>query len=398
MFETLKPKLEQELKEIQEAGLFKNERVITSPQSARITIAGGKEVLNFCANNYLGLSSHPRVIQAAKDAIDSHGFGMSSVRFICGTQDIHKTLEQKISEFLGTEDTILYAAAFDANGGVFEPILGPEDAIISDALNHASIIDGVRLCKAMRFRYQHNDMEDLEKQLQDAEAKGAVNKIIVTDGVFSMDGTIAQLDKIVALAEKYKTLVMSDECHSTGFLGKTGRGVHELKGVMGKIDIITGTLGKALGGASGGFTSGKKEIIEILRQRSRPYLFSNTLAPSITGASIEVFNLLTETTELRDKLESNTTYFRKKMTEAGFDIKPGEHAIVPIMLYDAVLSQKMAEKLLEKGVYVIGFYYPVVPKGQARIRVQISAGHEQSHLDQAIEAFVTVGKELGVIS
>ncbi|MCH7403080.1 glycine C-acetyltransferase [Belliella kenyensis] len=398
MFETLKPKLEQELKEIQEAGLFKNERIITSPQSASITIAGGKEVLNFCANNYLGLSSHPRVIQAAKDAIDSHGFGMSSVRFICGTQDIHKTLEQKISEFLGTEDTILYAAAFDANGGVFEPILGPEDAIISDALNHASIIDGVRLCKAMRFRYQHNDMEDLEKQLQEAEAKGAVNKIIVTDGVFSMDGTIAQLDKIVALAEKYKALVMSDECHSTGFMGKTGRGVHELKGVMGKIDIITGTLGKALGGASGGFTSGRKEIIEILRQRSRPYLFSNTLAPSITGASIEVFNLLTETTELRDKLESNTTYFRKKMTEAGFDIKPGEHAIVPIMLYDAVLSQKMAEKLLEKGVYVIGFYYPVVPKGQARIRVQISAGHEQSHLDQAIEAFVAVGKELGVIS
>ena len=397
MYDQIKPKLEQELKSIKEAGLFKKERVITSPQAAEITIAGGKQVLNFCANNYLGLSSHPKVIEAAKKAIDSHGFGMSSVRFICGTQDIHKELEKKISEFLGTEDTILYAAAFDANGGVFEPILGPEDAIISDALNHASIIDGVRLCKAMRYRYEHNNMEDLEKQLQDANAAGAKQKIIVTDGVFSMDGTIAQLDKIVALAEKYQALVMSDECHSTGFMGKTGRGVHEYRGVMGKIDIITGTLGKALGGASGGFTSGRKEIIELLRQRSRPYLFSNTLAPSITGASIAVFDLLSETTELRDKLEDNTTYFRAKMTEAGFDIKPGEHAIVPIMLYDAVLSQKMAEKLLERGIYVIGFYYPVVPKGQARIRVQISAGHERHHLDQAISAFVEVGKELEVI-
>jgi glycine C-acetyltransferase len=353
--------------------------------------------LNFCANNYLGLSSHPRVVQAAKEAIDTHGFGMSSVRFICGTQDIHKELEKKLSEFLGTEDTILYAAAFDANGGVFEPLFGAEDAIISDALNHASIIDGVRLCKAMRYRYEHNNMEDLEKQLQDAVAAGAQQKIIVTDGVFSMDGTIAKLDKIVALAEKYQALVMTDECHSTGFMGKTGRGVHEHRGVMGKIDIITGTLGKALGGASGGFTSGRKEIIELLRQRSRPYLFSNTLAPSITGASIAVLELLSETTELRDRLEKNTRYFREKMEAAGFDIKPGEHAIVPIMLYDAVLSQKMAEKLLERGIYVIGFYYPVVPKGQARIRVQISAGHQQEHLDQAIAAFIAVGKELGVI-
>jgi glycine C-acetyltransferase len=397
MYDQFKPKLEQELKSIEEAGLFKRERIITSPQAAEITIAGGQKVLNFCANNYLGLSSHPRVIEAAKAAIDTHGFGMSSVRFICGTQDIHKELERKISEFLGTEDTILYAAAFDANGGVFEPLFGPEDAIISDALNHASIIDGVRLCKAMRYRYEHNNMADLEKQLQDAIAAGAKQKIIVTDGVFSMDGTIAQLDKIVELAEKYEALIMSDECHSTGFMGKTGRGVHEHRGVMGKIDIITGTLGKALGGASGGFTSGRKEIIELLRQRSRPYLFSNTLAPSITGASIAVFDLLSETTELRDKLEENTKYFRAKMTEAGFDIKPGEHAIVPIMLYDAVLSQKMAEKLLEKGIYVIGFYYPVVPKGQARIRVQISAGHEKHHLDQAITAFIEVGKELGVL-
>lgn len=397
MYDQFKPKLEQELKSIEEAGLFKRERIITSPQAAEITIAGGQKVLNFCANNYLGLSSHPRVIEAAKAAIDTHGFGMSSVRFICGTQDIHKELERKISEFLGTEDTILYAAAFDANGGVFEPLFGPEDAIISDALNHASIIDGVRLCKAMRYRYEHNNMADLEKQLQDAIAAGAKQKIIVTDGVFSMDGTIAQLDKIVELAEKYEALIMSDECHSTGFMGKTGRGVHEHRGVMGKIDIITGTLGKALGGASGGFTSGRNEIIELLRQRSRPYLFSNTLAPSITGASIAVFDLLSETTELRDKLEENTKYFRAKMTEAGFDIKPGEHAIVPLMLYDAVLSQKMAEKVLEKGIYVIGFYYPVVPKGQARIRVQISAGHERHHLDQAISAFIEVGKELGVI-
>jgi len=398
MYDTLKPKLEQEIQEIIDAGLFKTERVITSPQSAEITISGGKKVLNFCANNYLGLSSHPEVIEAAKNAIDTHGFGMSSVRFICGTQDIHRELESKISEFLGTEDTILYAAAFDANGGVFEPIFGAEDAIISDALNHASIIDGVRLCKAMRFRYKHNDMEDLEAQLKEADAKGAKQKVIVTDGVFSMDGTIAQLDKIVALAEKYKALVMSDECHSTGFMGKTGRGVHELKGVVGKMDIITGTLGKALGGASGGFTSGRKEIVDLLRQRSRPYLFSNTLAPSITGASIAVFDLLSRTTELRDKLEENTKYFREKMTEAGFDMKPGEHPIVPIMLYDAVLSQKMAEKLLEKGIYVIGFYYPVVPKGEARIRVQISAGHEREHLDAAINAFIEVGKELGVIS
>jgi glycine C-acetyltransferase len=398
MYDQFKPKLEQELASIEEAGLFKRERIITSPQAAEITIAGGQKVLNFCANNYLGLSSHPKVIEAAKAAIDSHGFGMSSVRFICGTQDIHKELERKISEFLGTEDTILYAAAFDANGGVFEPLFGPEDAIISDALNHASIIDGVRLCKAMRYRYEHNNMADLEKQLQDAIAAGAKQKIIVTDGVFSMDGTIAQLDKIVALAEKYEALVMSDECHSTGFMGKTGRGVHEHCGVMGKIDIITGTLGKALGGASGGFTSGRKEIIELLRQRSRPYLFSNTLAPSITGASIAVLDLLSETTALRDKLESNTAYFRGKMNAAGFDIKPGTHPIVPVMLYDAVLSQKMAEKLLAKGIYVIGFYYPVVPKGQARIRVQISAGHERHHLDQAIAAFIEVGKELGVIS
>lgn len=397
MYDQFKPKLQQELKSIEEAGLFKRERIITSPQSAEITIAGGQKVLNFCANNYLGLSSHPRVLEAAKAAIDSHGFGMSSVRFICGTQDIHKTLERKISEFLGTEDTILYAAAFDANGGVFEPLFGAEDAIISDALNHASIIDGVRLCKAMRFRYEHNNMEDLEAQLKDAIAKGAQQKIIVTDGVFSMDGTIAQLDKIVELAEKYEALIMSDECHSTGFMGKTGRGVHEHRGVMGKIDIITGTLGKALGGASGGFTSGKKEIIELLRQRSRPYLFSNTLAPSITGASIEVFDLLSETTELRDILEENTKYFRAKMTEAGFEMKPGEHPIVPVMLYDAVLSQKMSEKLLEKGIYVIGFYYPVVPKGQARIRVQISAGHSRAHLDTAIAAFIEVGKELRVL-
>jgi glycine C-acetyltransferase len=397
MYDQFKPFLVNEIASIKEAGLFKKERIITSAQAAQITIQGGQEVLNFCANNYLGLSSHPKVIEAAKAAIDSHGFGLSSVRFICGTQDIHKTLEQKISEFLGTEDTILYAAAFDANGGVFEPLFGEKDAIISDALNHASIIDGVRLTKSMRFRYEHNSMEDLEAKLKEAVAAGAVQKIIVTDGAFSMDGTIAQLDKIVELAEKYEALVMTDECHSTGFLGKTGRGVHELKGVMGKVDIITGTLGKALGGASGGFTSGKKEIIEILRQRSRPYLFSNTLAPSITGASIAVFDLLSQTTELRDTLEANTQYFRAKITAAGFDIKPGTHPIVPIMLYDAVVSQKMAEKLLEKGIYVIGFYYPVVAKGQARIRVQISAAHTTAQLDQAIEAFTAVGKELGVI-
>ena len=397
MYDQFKPFLVNEIASIKEAGLFKKERIITSAQAAQITIQGGQEVLNFCANNYLGLSSHPKVIEAAKAAIDSHGFGLSSVRFICGTQDIHKTLEQKISEFLGTEDTILYAAAFDANGGVFEPLFGEKDAIISDALNHASIIDGVRLTKSMRYRYEHNSMEDLEAKLKEAVAAGAVQKIIVTDGAFSMDGTIAQLDKIVELAEKYEALVMTDECHSTGFLGKTGRGVHELKGVMGRVDIITGTLGKALGGASGGFTSGKKEIIEILRQRSRPYLFSNTLAPSITGASIAVFDLLSQTTELRDTLEANTQYFRAKITAAGFDIKPGTHPIVPIMLYDAVVSQKMAEKLLEKGIYVIGFYYPVVAKGQARIRVQISAAHTTAQLDQAIEAFTAVGKELGVI-
>ena len=397
MYDQFKPVLVKELEGIKEAGLFKNERIITSPQAAEITIAGGKEVLNFCANNYLGLSSHPKVIEAAKAAIDTHGFGLSSVRFICGTQDIHKILEQKISEFLGTEDTILYAAAFDANGGVFEPLFGEKDAIISDALNHASIIDGVRLTKSMRYRYEHNSMEDLEVKLKEAIAAGAQQKIIVTDGAFSMDGTIAQLDKIVELAEKYEALVMTDECHSSGFLGKTGRGVHELKGVMGRVDIITGTLGKALGGASGGFTSGRKEIIELLRQRSRPYLFSNTLAPSIAGASIAVFDLLSQTTALRDTLEENTQYFREKITAAGFDIKPGTHPIVPIMLYDAVVSQKVAEKLLEKGIYVIGFYYPVVPKGQARIRVQISAAHTRAHLDHAIGSFIEVGKELGVI-
>jgi glycine C-acetyltransferase len=398
MYEQYKPFITKEIESIKAAGLFKKERVITSPQASEITIQGGEKVYNFCANNYLGLSSHPAVIQAAKDAIDTHGFGLSSVRFICGTQDIHKTLEDKISAFLGTEDTILYAAAFDANGGVFEPLLGEKDAIISDALNHASIIDGIRLCKSMRYRYEHNSMDDLEAKLKQAVADGAQQKMIVTDSVFSMDGTIAQLDKIVALAEKYEALIMIDECHSSGFMGKTGRGVHELKGVMGKIDIITGTLGKALGGASGGFTSGRKEIIDLLRQRSRPYLFSNTLAPSITGASIAVFDILSKTTELRDTLEANTAYFRERIVAAGFDIKPGEHPIIPIMLYDAVISQKMAEKLLEKGIYVIGFYYPVVAKGQARIRVQISAGHTREQLDHAIAAFTEVGKELGVIA
>jgi len=383
-----------ELEEIKQAGLFKTERVIESPQGAVIKVAG-REVLNFCANNYLGLSSHPRIIEAAHQAIDQRGFGMSSVRFICGTQDIHKELEAKISAFLGTEDTILYAAAFDANGGVFEPLFNEEDALISDALNHASIIDGVRLCKAQRFRYEHNNMEDLERKLQ--EAASCRSRIIITDGSFSMDGTIAQLDKIVTLAEKYDAAVMIDECHSSGFLGKTGRGTHEYRGVMGKIDIITGTLGKALGGASGGFTSGRKEVIEMLRQRSRPYLFSNTLAPSIVGASIAVLDMLTETTALRDKLEYNTRYFRNKITEAGFEIKPGDHPIVPIMLYDAVLAQKMAAQLLEEGIYVIGFFYPVVAKGQARIRVQLSAAHEQVHLDKAIAAFIKAGKELGVL-
>lgn len=396
MYSTLKPVLVKELEHIRESGLYKDERIITSPQGAEITTSTGQKVLNFCANNYLGLSSHPRIIEAAKKSIDSHGFGMSSVRFICGTQDIHKKLEQKISEFLGMEDTILYAAAFDANGGVFEPLLGPESAIISDELNHASIIDGVRLCKAQRYRFSHNNMTDLESKL--AEASGASQKIIVTDGVFSMDGTIAQLDKICDLADKYKALVMSDECHATGFIGRTGRGVHEYRGVMDRMDIITGTLGKALGGASGGFTSGRREIVEMLRQRSRPYLFSNTLAPVIVGASIEVFELLTESTALRDKLEENTRYFRKSMTEAGFDIKPGIHPIVPIMLYDAVLSQKFASRLLEEGIYVIGFYYPVVPKDQARIRVQISAIHEKAHLDKAISAFTKIGKELNILN
>ncbi len=397
MYKKLKPVLEKELQSIREAGLYKKERIITTPQGADIKTADGREVINFCANNYLGLSSHPRVIAAAKKAIDTHGFGMSSVRFICGTQDIHKELEKKISDFLGMEDTILYAAAFDANGGVFEPLLGADDAIISDELNHASIIDGVRLCKAMRYRYKHNDMEDLRKQLDDARAAGAKQIMIVTDGAFSMDGTIARLDLICDLADQYEALVMTDECHATGFLGKTGRGVPEYRGVQGRVDIITGTLGKALGGASGGFTSGKKEIIEILRQRSRPYLFSNTLAPSITGASIEVFNMLSETTALRDKLEQNTKYFRTEMTKAGFDIKPGEHPIVPIMLYEAPLAQQFAEQLLEKGIYVIGFFFPVVAKGQARIRVQLSAAHERHHLDKAIAAFTEVGKKLGVL-
>jgi glycine C-acetyltransferase len=399
MYQTLKPVLDQELAYIKAAGLYKKERIITSPQGAEISVPqlNGEtlHVLNFCANNYLGLSSHPAVIQAAKAAIDTHGFGMSSVRFICGTQDIHKTLEEKIAKFLGTEDTILYAAAFDANGGVFEPLFNEQDTIISDELNHASIIDGVRLCKAKRLRYKHNDMADLEAQLK--ASQDSRHRIIVTDGVFSMDGTIAQLDKICDLADQYQALVMSDECHSTGFMGKTGRGVHEHRNVMGRIDIITGTLGKALGGALGGFTSGRKEIIDLLRQRSRPYLFSNTLAPSIVGAGIAVMDMLTETTALRDKLEWNTQYFRKGMTEAGFDIPKGEHPITPVMLYEAVLAQQFAEKLLAKGIYVIGFYFPVVPKGKARIRVQISAVHEKEHLDKAIAAFTAVGKELGVI-
>lgn len=376
-----------ELAEIKTAGLFKSERIITSQQGAEITVAG-KQVLNFCSNNYLGLSAHPKVLEAAKKYIDNRGYGMSSVRFICGTQDIHKELEQKISAFLGTEDTILYAAAFDANGGLFEPLFNEQDAIISDALNHASIIDGVRLCKAQRYRYEHNNMLDLEEKLK--ETTNLRNRIIVTDGSFSMDGTIAQLDVICNLAEKYDAIVMIDECHSSGFLGKTGRGAHEHNGVVGKIDIITGTLGKALGGASGGFTSGKKEIIEMLRQRSRPYLFSNTVAPSIVGASIAVLDILSETTELRDKLAHNTKYFREKMTAAGFDIKPGVHPIVPIMLYDAVVAQNFAAALLEEGIYVIGFFFPVVAKGQARIRVQLSAAHEQHHLDAAIEAFIKV--------
>jgi glycine C-acetyltransferase len=397
MYGSFKEFLQDELKSIEESGLLKKERIITSPQDAVITLDDGSEVINFCANNYLGLSSHPRVVQAAKNAIDTHGFGMSSVRFICGTQDIHKELEHKIAEFYGTEDTILYAAAFDANGGVFEPLFGAEDAIISDSLNHASIIDGVRLCKAKRYRYNNNDMSDLETQLQQADADGARFKIVVTDGVFSMDGYVAQLDKICDLADKYGALVMTDECHAAGFIGASGKGVPEYCGVLGRLDIITGTLGKALGGAMGGYTTGRKEIIEMLRQRSRPYLFSNSLAPSIVGASIEVLNMITESTELRDKLESNVKQFKTGMKAAGFDFKDGDSAIVPIMLYDAKLSQVMAEKLLKEGIYVIGFFYPVVPKDQARIRVQLSAAHEPHHIEKAIAAFTKVGKDLGVI-
>lgn len=395
MYGKLQAHLQAELNAIQGAGLFKKERIITTPQGASIRTTDGRDVLNFCANNYLGLSSHPVVIEASKKAIDTHGFGMSSVRFICGTQDIHKTLEAKIAEFLHTEDTILYAAAFDANGGVFEPLLNEQDAIISDSLNHASIIDGVRLCKAQRFRYNNNDMADLEEQLK--AASGARFKLIVTDGVFSMDGYVAQLDKICDLADKYEALVMVDECHATGFIGKTGRGTIELKNVLGRVDIITGTLGKALGGAMGGFTTGRKEIIELLRQRSRPYLFSNSLAPSIVGASIAVFDLLSKTTELRDRLEDNIKRFKTGIKAAGFDIKDGDSAIVPVMLYDAKLSQDFADRLLEEGIYVIGFFYPVVPKGQARIRVQLSAAHEPEHIDKAIAAFTKVGKELGVL-
>ena len=396
MYGKLKNQLVEELNLIKESGLYKNERTIITPQGADISVSGGDEVINFCANNYLGLSSHPRIIQAAKDSLDTHGFGLSSVRFICGTQDIHKTLERKLAEFLGTEDTILYAAAFDANGGVFEPLFNKKDAIISDSLNHASIIDGVRLCKAVRYRYNNNDMTDLEQKLIESQAQR--NRIIVTDGVFSMDGYIAQLDKICDLADKYDALVMVDECHSTGFVGKTGRGTHEYHNVIDRVDIITGTLGKALGGAMGGFTSGRKEIIDMLRQRSRPYLFSNSLAPSIVGSAIEVLDVLSNSTELRDKLERNTYYFRNKMTEAGFDIKEGVHPIVPVMLYDAKTSQIMADKLLEEGIYVIGFFFPVVPKEQARIRVQVSAAHTKDHLDKAIAAFIKVGKEMKIIS
>jgi len=395
MIGKLKQQLQTELESISQAGLFKKERVIVKPQSTEIEVSTGENVLNFCANNYLGLSSHPEVVQAAKDALDSHGFGMSSVRFICGTQDIHKTLEEKISSFLSTEDTILYAAAFDANGGLFEPIFGKEDAIISDSLNHASIIDGVRLCKAVRYRYQNNDMQDLESKL--IESQSQRNRVIVTDGVFSMDGYIAQLDKICDLAEKYDALVMVDDCHSTGFIGKTGRGTHEHCDVVGRVDIITGTLGKALGGAMGGFTSGRKEIIEMLRQKSRPYLFSNSLAPSIVGSGIKVLEILENSTDLRDILEDNTKYFRHRMSAAGFDIKEGTHPIVPVMLYDARLASTMADKLLDEGIYVIGFSFPVVPKDQARIRVQISAAHSQEDLDRAINAFIKVGKELGVL-
>ncbi|MDO5607789.1 MAG: glycine C-acetyltransferase [Capnocytophaga sp.] len=397
MYGKIKEHLQSELEAIEEAGLYKKERIITSPQGAEIKISTGEEVINFCANNYLGLSSHPEVIQAAKDALDTHGFGMSSVRFICGTQDIHKELEQKIAQFYGTEDTILYAAAFDANGGVFEPLFSAEDAIISDSLNHASIIDGVRLCKAMRFRYENNNMAELEERLKEAAAAGARFKIIVTDGVFSMDGVVASLDKICDLADKYDALVMVDECHAAGFIGATGKGTLEAKNVLGRVDIVTGTLGKALGGAMGGYTTGKKEIIELLRQRSRPYLFSNSLAPAIVGASIKVFDLISNDTTLRDRVEWNAAYFKKGMKAAGFDIVEGDSAIVPVMLYDAKVSQVMAEKLLAKGIYVIGFFYPVVPKGKARIRVQLSAAHTQEHLDKAIKAFTEVGKELGVV-
>lgn len=397
MYGKIKQHLQNELHDIKEAGLYKHERIITSPQDAEITLNTGEKVLNFCANNYLGLSSHPDVVQAAKDAMDSHGFGMSSVRFICGTQDIHKTLEEKIAQFYGTEDTILYAAAFDANGGVFEPLFGEEDAIISDSLNHASIIDGVRLCKAARYRYKNSDMLDLEVQLIEARKNKARFKIIVTDGVFSMDGVVAPLDKICDLADKYDALVMVDECHAAGFIGETGRGTLEEKGVMGRIDIITGTLGKALGGAMGGYTTGKKEIIELLRQRSRPYLFSNSLAPTIVGASIKVFEMLSNDTKLRDKLQWNVDYFKRGMEKAGFDIVDGDSAIVPVMLYDAKLSQTMSKMLLEEGIYVIGFFFPVVPKGKARIRVQLSAAHEKLHLDKAINAFIKVGKKLNII-
>ena len=397
MYGKIKEHLQAELNQIKDDGLYKKERIIVSPQDAVIKISTGEEVINFCANNYLGLSSHPEVIEAAKDTLDSHGFGMSSVRFICGTQDIHKELERKIAEFYGTEDTILYAAAFDANGGVFEPLLGPEDAIISDSLNHASIIDGVRLCKALRYRYANSDMEDLEAQLIKANENGARFKLIVTDGVFSMDGLVAPLDKICDLADAYDAMVMIDECHAAGFIGPKGIGTLEEKNVLGRIDIVTGTLGKALGGAMGGYTTGKKEIIEILRQRSRPYLFSNSLAPAIVGASIKVFEMLARDTSLRDKLQSNTEYFKSGMLKAGFDIIDGDSAIVPVMLYDAKLSQEMAEKLLEEGIYVIGFFYPVVPKGKARIRVQLSAAHEKEHLDKAINAFIKVGKALHVV-
>ncbi|NCT17687.1 MAG: glycine C-acetyltransferase [Flavobacteriaceae bacterium CG_4_8_14_3_um_filter_34_10] len=397
MYGKIKQHLEKELEEIKNNGLYKKERIITSPQDAIIKISTGEEVINFCANNYLGLSSNKEVIQAAKDAMDTHGFGMSSVRFICGTQDIHKKLEQKIASFYHTEDTILYAAAFDANGGVFEPLLGAEDAIISDSLNHASIIDGVRLSKAARYRYENNNMEDLENQLKKADENGTRYKLIVTDGVFSMDGIVASLDKICDLADKYDAMVMIDECHAAGFIGKTGRGTLEEKDVMGRIDIITGTLGKALGGAMGGYTTGKKEIIELLRQRSRPYLFSNSLAPAIVGASIKVFELLENDTSLRDKLAENTSYFKKGMKEAGFDIIDGDSAIVPVMLYDAKLSQTMADKLLHEGIYVIGFFFPVVPKDKARIRVQLSAAHTKEHLDKALNAFKKIGKELGII-